>query len=445
MATEDMFSLAAEKLTALQKGLVALVVAASCYSVADVLAGYITAKRITGELAETRTFAFSAESAAGRLRHALSHLYPERALGEKQRLTLLIHDIRRARRSFESPTGFDAALLKYKPEVLPADGAEPSRTQLVAALKRSRELVYFNGAEPGDMNAARNLLVDVQLNDLTSELSINQLPTIHVALLLLGANSNPGEFADTLEAFVKTSNPSRNDELKKLSADLAAVNAKREVLDKAFGDASSTTEAQGLIDAWVKRGSFATENKTSEEATRATKYSSPSVDSLNQLLVELQTAYISEESRSRGTSPIEVPGVSVRVPGVFFLLALPVLLLALLLAKLRLIMRASGSSPPDDMDAAVAEIKYGVTAIGLLGYKVGDSRVPASSQFVIVGLVPLLLTLPIAVTRGWWTLWLSVPIALIVLVLEAFLYRRAVSGERKAWPEPKKPPTDVPV
>ena len=93
----------AQKLLHLQRAIIALLVVAFTYSALDILDGVHNEKRIALEITREEKFLRETEQVTTHLRYALSVTYPERSLSERQRLTLLLQDVRRVRRSWSRP------------------------------------------------------------------------------------------------------------------------------------------------------------------------------------------------------------------------------------------------------------------------------------------------------------------------------------------------------
>lgn len=441
----DAFDAVAEKLATVQKLLVALVAAAVCFAVADLISGRQAARELEREAQEVRAFALAAEEVGARLRFMLSHAYPDRTLGERQRLTLLINDIRRVRRLLESESGVDGTLMKYKAPVLDATEGDPSRKSIQHELSRLRQLIYFNGPQPGGDGPGTNLFVDVGINDLNAESAINQQPVVHVAVLLLGALSLPNELANGLDAFVEKADPLRRDELIALQRVLSTTSERSHRLDSAFANTgkSSSAVAQKLLDEYVKRDGAGADGKSDDTAVRATKYSAPSLDALNQLLTDVRLAYYSEMSKARGVRAVEVPGTSIQLPGYFFLLSLPAILIVLLCSKRSLARRGREVAIPAKGSLTAAEVKYGYLVLRLMGVRASQGHTGAVVQILFVSIAPIAVAVPLAIARGWWTLWLSLPCALAVLWIESRLARKSVSRNAilRDWPLLSEEPT----
>lgn len=436
----DAFNVVAEKLATVQKVLVGLVAAAVCFAVADLISGRQAARELEREAQEVRAFALEAEDVAARLRFMLSHSYPDRSLGERQRLTLLVNDIRRVRRLLEAEDGVDGTLMKYREPTLSATDGDPSRVSLQRELGRLRQLVYFNGVQPGGDALGANLFVDVGINDLTSETGINQQPVVHVAVLLLGALALPNELADSLDAFVAKAAPQRRDALVALQAALIRTNERGRRFDKAFASSGkqSSAVAQKLLDDYVMRYSVIADAKSGDTAVRATKYSTPSLEALNQILIDVRLAYYSEMTKARGVRSVEVPGTSIQLPGYFFLLALPVMLLALIYSKTSLASRGQLVALPAQGSLTAAEVKHGYLPLRLMGVRAKQGRAAAIAQTVFVAFAPIVVAMPLAIARGSWTLVVSLPLALIVAWAEMRLARTALFTEQgmREWLDP---------
>lgn len=445
-ADADAFSAIAVKLATVQKFLVTLVSAALCFAAADLVSGRQASLELAREAQEVRAFALVAEDAVARLRYLLSHAYPDRSLGERQRLTLLVNDLRRARRALESSSGVDAMLLKYRPPVLEATEGEPSRRSLQQELSRLRPLLYFNGPQPGGDGLGTHPFVDVGINDLSSEAALHQLPVAHVAALLTGALALPSELSDALEAFVRQADPTRRDPLTALHQALVGINERGRRLDVAFTHTGrpSSAVAQQLLDEFVRRGGPG--DASDDAAVRATKYASPSLEALSQLLTDVQLAYYSELSKARGVRDVQVPGTPLQLPGYFFLFALPAVLTVLILWKQGLA-RAGREAPlPAASSRVAAEVTHGSLVLRLMGVQTEGGRVVSGLQVLLVALAPVALAVPLAWARGAWTLWITGLPALLVLGIELRLAWAALrdGAPLRAWPAPGPAPTPLP-
>ncbi len=441
----DAFDVIAEKLAAVQKVLVGLVAAAVCFAVADLISGRQAARELEREAQEVRAFALEAEDVAARLRFMLSHAYPDRSLGERHRLTLLVNDIRRVRRLLEAEDGVDGTLMKYREPILNATEGDPSRVSLQRELSRLRQLVYFNGVQPGGDTLGANLFVDVGINDLTTEAGINQQPVVHVAVLLLGALALPNELADSFDAFVAKADPQRRDALIALQAALIRTNERGRRFDEAFANSGkqSSAVAQKLLDGYVKRDGVVADAKSGDTAVRATKYSTPSLEALNQLLTDVRLAYYSEITKARGVRGVEVPGTSIQLPGYFFLLALPAMLLALIYSKANLASRGQLVALPTKGSLTAAEVKHGYLPLRLMGVRATQGQAAAIAQTVFVACAPIAVAVTLAIARGSWTLVVSLPFALVVAWAEVRLARTALFTRQgmREWSDQACEPT----
>lgn len=439
----DAFEVIAEKLAKLLKFSAALVAFALCFAAVDLISGKQAAKELEREALEVRKFALASEEVAARLRFMLSDAYPDRSLDERQRLTFLVNDIRRVRGLLESQSGLYAALTKYTASVSDTLQGSQLRDSIQRELVRLRQLVYFNGPQPdGDVLGA-NFFVDVGINDLSSESAINQQPVVHVAVLLIGALSLPGEFAATLDNFVKKSNQLTKGELIELEKALAAMNERGRILDAAFANTGemSFTLAQRLLDEYANRIGFATGEESDGNEIRASKYPAPSIDALNQLLTDVRLAYYSEMSKARGVRAIDLPGTSIQLPGHILLSVLPLVLVVLIYAKMNLALQGRTVGSPKSLSRLAAEIKYGHSVLRLMEVESSQTRVCKVAYRIFVAAAPFAVAVPLFFTWGWSTLPFSLFCALLVWGMEWYLagLRFSPNTELRKWPAKAKP------
>lgn len=435
----DLFGMVAEKLAIAQKTLIALLTAAVVFSVADLFAGHQAKSEIDAELQLQVEFARKAEDVTSRLRFMLSHLYPDRSLGERQRLTLLIQDIRRARRSFESSNGMDATLMNYKEPMLPLTGDTNSRQSIRKALTRPRQLTYFKGQQPDFDGFGEHIFINVGINEISPELAVNQQPVVHCALLLLSALALPGELADAMETFVRSAKPKLSERapVAALQTSLDRLQTRSDQLDEAFSQLGGNSElvADQLLSLFLRRAAPISVGTSEDAAVRAAKYELPSTDDLHSLITELRGRYFAEHARARGERVLEVPGTTLRLPGHLFLLMLPVLILAVIMYRLWLASQGRGVMPQAGTSLRVAELKYGYLVLRLLGMKAERSAFLAWLQIIFVTFGPMVLVATVAIVREQWTYWIGLSVALVVLIAEGSVARRVLFSRSLAtWP-----------